>query len=680
MSITVPEDLTSLSDTDLSALADEIRTAAQDLETQAVTDDSALAEIEGLVLDFDRVEDEISARAIQVTDRANRASAALSRFKEDAPASPDAPVDALAPVAAAVEIPAELAVEAPAEASAVEVVAHLVEEVVNEILAEAVELTAEVTEAAEVAVEEISETVELTVEEAETAEVAVEEVETAEVAVEVIPETVELAVEVIVTEEELAETETLSVEAPVVEAAAPAVAVVVTSEDAVSHILSTSTDVAALDAALPDAMATRSETSEVSGILATNAVPGVNEGATLSVSDLAKAIVSKRTGFGRISAGTSERIVLGTAAVEFENEVGGSEESNFAILDGVRKGWASSRKVETALVASGGVCAPVESNYDFFRLAEALNPVESSLPVVAAPRGGIRFITPPDWTDGAGGVRVTTEAEDADGYTSKGGTTDPKPCVSVSCPPVEEARVDAVSQCVTFGNLNYRVFPEQVEAFLADLAVIFTQVKEVFYLDAIDAASTSVTFTPSYGATRGITYTLLAAAANYRRRHHMPTEATLTLQLPSWVIEFIKADLIADHAMGLGFIGAGAAEVNQVFASMNLDVSWYYDSATGAGQGYAGAQSAGVLNPFPYTVVAYLYAPGTFVRLNAGTLDLGVVRDSVLNSTNDLQLFSEEWIQVVQVGLESLRLEITLCPDGTGPEPVVPMDCAALSA
>ena len=444
------------------------------------------------------------------------------------------------------------------------------------------------------------------------------------------------------------------------------------SEVAVSDTNVQSSATASLDAGRSDALAPRSEeVAPAAGFTASNAVGTIKEGAALSASDIAKAITNKRHGFGRTSAGTHERIVLASAQSDLPYAVGGSEVDNFEVLEQVRKDWAASRSQETALVAAGGVCAPLAPSYEFFRLAEPMNPVEQALPVAEAPRGGIRFITPPDFRDAAGGVRVTTEAEDAAGYPP----TEPKPCVRVVCPPVEECRVDAVSQCVTFGNLNYRVFPEQVEAFLADLAVIFTQTKEVFYLDAIDEASTSVTFSPDYSATRGVTYTLLAAAANYRRRHHMPADATLTLFLPSWVVEFIKVDLINDHSMGLGFLGAGEAEVNQVFASMNLDVNWYYDSATGAGQAFADLQDEGELNLFPSTVVAYLFAPGTFVRLNAGTLDLGVVRDSVLNGTNDLQIFSEEWIQVCQVGLESLRLEIALCPDGTAPEPVAPLEC-----
>lgn len=624
-SIQVPEELAPLSEEDLSALATEIREAAEELGADAANDDEALIAIEALVADFNRIDEELSSREAAKTARADRAAAALGALAGDTVTDEVAPVegeaDEVAPLAAQVEDAETLAVEAPAEAAVV--VEAPAEAVVAEVPAETVVVEAPVEALA-----------------------------------------VETPVEA-------------SIEAPV---EAPAATTVATSEDAVSESISTST-VAALDADLPDAMTVRSDDAKGAGLTASNAVSGLNEGATMSTAALAKAIVDKRVGFGRASAGTHERIVLASSVVNYGHQVGGSEEANFQVLEDVRKEWAASRKAETSLVASGGVCAPLEPSYDFFRLAEPLNPVEGSLPVVAAPRGGIRFITPPDYRDASGGVRVTTEAEDADGYTTQdpAGGTEPKPCVSVVCPPVEECRVDAVSQCVTFGNLNYRVFPEQVEAFLADLAVIFTQVKEVFYLDAIDAASTAVTFAPAYSAARGITYTLLAAGANYRRRHHMSADATLTLHLPSWVTEFLKVDLVNDHSLGLNFLGASDAQVAQVFAGFNLDVNFYYDSATGAGQAFAGAQGAGALNEFPSSVVAYLYAPGTFVRLNAGTLDLGVVRDSVLNGTNDLQIFSEEWIQVCQVGLESLRLEIALCPDGTAPEPVVPLDCAAVS-
>jgi hypothetical protein len=38
-------------------------------------------------------------------------------------------------------------------------------------------------------------------------------------------------------------------------------------------------------------------------------------------------------------------------------------------------------------------------------------------------------------------------------------------------------------------------------------------------------------------------------------------------------------------------------------------------------------------------------------------------------------MFSEEWVQVCKVGIESVRLDIDLCPSGVGPDPVTGLAC-----
>ncbi len=647
----IPEDLTGMSDEELQALADDLKAQAEGLAADAATDDAALSQLEALVADMEKIQMELSGREAAASERAARAAAALEKLTGGAPEAEEAEED--------IEVVAEAATEEVVEAAAETIDEQPADEQPAEVqVTEVVEFSAEdeqPAEADEVASDDG---------EAEIAEAAIEDEAVVETAVE--EQVVEASADTIEEAEAPAEADSQDTSE-------------FTSEVTVNDNIPSDAGTEALSRLVPDGVAPQSEQQMPTGaaLLASNSVPGVMEGTSLSTAELANAIAKKRHGMnnGYERTGSYERIIMATASADMPNKVSGTAEENFAVFDTVRKQWAAERGQQTALVASGGNCAPLEPSYNFFRLAEPLNPVESALPTVEAPRGGIRFITPPDWRDAFAGVRVTTEAEDAAGYGP--GYTDPKPCVHVDCPPVEECRVDAVSQCVEFGNLNYRVFPEQVEAFLQDLAVAFTQTKEVFYLDAIDGASTAVTASPAYGAARGTTQTILAAAANYRRRQHMPINATLTLMLPSWMVEFIKVDLVNDHSLGLNFLTAGEAEVNAWLASANLDVAWYYDSATGAGQAFADLQGAGAINPFPTSVVGYLFAPGTFVRLDGGTLDVGIVRDSTLNGTNDLQIFSEQWVQVCQVGLESLRLEITLCPDGTGPEPVTPLTCGA---
>ena len=573
--IQVPEDLAGLSEDELTQLGLDIQEQVEALAEEAKRDDSKLSELERLVSEFDRVNDELAARESASAEREERVGAVLQRFGPDAEAEAE-----------------EAEVEDSEEAEDEDAEAASTEEVVEA----SIEETLEANE--EAAVEAVAEL-----------------------------------------------------------APAPRKPVV--------SALKKSRPVAAEPVPV-------AEEAPAAGFRSRVSENGLRDGEGIDIKALAELMVDKKRHMTNVPTGTFEKVTLASATVEHPNVLGTGYEENFAILEAVRKRHTQARAEVNALVASGGNCAPLEPDYDFFRLAEAMNPVEACLPTVQVPRGGIRFISPPDFRDAAGGVRVTTEAEDAAGYPP----TAPKPCVAVTCPPIEECRVDVVSQCVRFGNLNFRTFPEQVEAFLADLAVIFSETKEIFYLDAIDAASTAVTAGSTYGAIRSLINNIAIAAANYRRRHHMAPDAVLELFLPSWIAEFVYVDLVNDHSLGLAQICEDPVQtVSCAFATLNLNVCFYYDSATGAGQAFNEAQGAGALNAFPTTVVSYLFAPGTFVRLDGGTLDVGMIRDSALNGTNDVEFFSEEWLQVCFVGLESLRIEHTLCPDGTAPEPVAPIVC-----
>ena len=50
--------------------------------------------------------------------------------------------------------------------------------------------------------------------------------------------------------------------------------------------------------------------------------------------------------------------------------------------------------------------------------------------------------------------------------------------------------------------------------------------------------------------------------------------------------------------------------------------------------------------------------------LDGGELNLGMVRDSTLNRTNDFQMFSETFEKAVLRGHESVAITMALCPSG----------------
>lgn len=390
-----------------------------------------------------------------------------------------------------------------------------------------------------------------------------------------------------------------------------------------------------------------------------------------STFDLANILAKRRQGFGTIPAGTREFLPMATASKGLEI-MSADHMENLRPLRTLQQ-EAAAKLMSTGgsgLVASGPFCTPLSPIYDFFRLAEVQDPVESSLPVQGAPRGGIRYIP---------GTCDVDEAADAIGqfahdhdYEEDG----EKPCATLECPSLEDAYVRAITQCVRFGNLQYRTFAEQVEDFMENVAVLFQAEKETYYLDQIDTNSTLVTGYTPYGASRGLLFDMVLAAVAYRKRHRMARNATLAWYAPDWVPDMVKVDIALDSGRAENWVNVSDADVNAFFSRFGIAPVWYADTATGRGQAFSTAQAAGLLNKWPTYVHSYLFAPGTFVRLDGGTLDVGLVRDSTLNRTNDFEMFMEEWIGFAMLGCESIHLVSDPCVTGAAPALATLINCS----
>lgn len=354
---------------------------------------------------------------------------------------------------------------------------------------------------------------------------------------------------------------------------------------------------------------------------------------------------------------------------------------NYALLNDASDPGRANDHLQS-LVASGALCPPDNPMYNFIRYAVPQAPVEAALPTVAAPRGGIRYIRTPDFRSARAAIGTRTTAENANPNTPD------KPCSRAVCPPVSEAYVTAVSECVRWDNLTYRAFPELVANYMADVAVNFASVKECLYLTAIDSQSTATDADmPTYGAMRALAFQLRAAASGYRKRQNMPRTSQLVWYAPNWLPDVLISDMVNDHSLGLDMLTrASESLLGTIFSNLNITPVWYNDQAACSGTWYGDlqawryAQGAGDLNMWPHQPVSYLHAPGEFVRLDSGSLDVGLVRDSSLNATNDLELFMEQWVGVVHLGLEAIKITHTICPNGTAPEPVAEMACTGFAS
>lgn len=317
-----------------------------------------------------------------------------------------------------------------------------------------------------------------------------------------------------------------------------------------------------------------------------------------------------------------------------------------------------------ALRASGGICAPRPVDWTLPVIGVDDRPVMSAMTSFGVPRGGIRLLGPPSLVDVDGAVDVWTNANDTT-------PTDPvtKPCITLDCPDETEELVAAITQCLKVGNFRQRFFPEQVEAWLRLVAVSAARFAENRLIQKIGDDSTQVDVTQVLGTTRTILAALDRAGASMRSHHRLGASAPLRFLGPSWLLNNMISDLAREVPGATDErLATSEAQIQAFIASRHINASWFHDGE--AGQIF-GAQADGPLNGWPTNVICYLYLEGTWLHLDAGSMDFGIVRDSILNGTNDFQMFSEFFEGAAFHGTPgtSLRLDIDICADGTTSAP-----------
>ena len=321
-----------------------------------------------------------------------------------------------------------------------------------------------------------------------------------------------------------------------------------------------------------------------------------------------------------------------------------------------------------AIAASGGSCLPVNVDYSVPTWATPARPLRDALPAFQADRGGLRFVTPPDITGLAGATSIWTEATDA----APGGAT--KPVIVVACGTEQLVYVDAVPTRLQFGNMESRFAPEQIAA-NTDLAMSSAaRIAEGNLLNKIIAASTAVSAAQYLGATRDLLASIDLVAAGYRYRHRIPRSVGLTFVAPDWVHDLLRADIAREQAHdsnGRDPLAVTNAQIDSWLTARQITPIWTLDGIAGAtreGVTYPnqslGTQAAGAVNVWPTKLSWSLFVEGTFQFLDGGRLDLGVVRDSTLDATNDYETFVETFEGVADRGVEALQVVSTIVPNG----------------
>ena len=307
---------------------------------------------------------------------------------------------------------------------------------------------------------------------------------------------------------------------------------------------------------------------------------------------------------------------------------------------------------EKGLVAAGGYCAPLQVKYDIFGLGSTARPVRDGLPSFGATRGGIRYVAPPKLGDYDDAVGLWTAENDADPDVDTGtGDIVPKNKMVVECAAELTADVDAVTLQLQFGNLMSRAYPELVARHNQLALITHARFAERNLLSQISAGSTAVTSAFKVGTARDFLLAIAKAGSAYRNRHRVARTTPLRVIAPEWVLDAMREDL-TQQMPGDSTYAMSDAIISSFLAARNINVTWHMD-ATFANQG------AGAIVDFPSTIEWFIFAEGTWLFLDGGTLDLGVVRDSGLVGTNDYITFVETFEGTAKVGVESIKVTTT---------------------
>jgi len=390
-------------------------------------------------------------------------------------------------------------------------------------------------------------------------------------------------------------------------------------------------------------------------------IPGVAHGGDLATFDSVVDVVSRKAKSMAVTRGNPNYQTIASIRNDFSHAI--DDRTKPAEVQELFRYLTNRDGMDAeALVAAGGWCAPSETRYDFFNIAGSSGLID--LPTFGVTRGGVQFPVSPSLADAIGGVAFApfaagaidgdtvpwlwTEADDIAAAT--GSPT--KPCVRVPCPDFDEERLEAYGICLTAGNLANDAYPEATANMIRLLMAAHDHAinaRLIALMVARSSGATTIGGQTDDSAAPRIFNAAALAATDYRARYGMALEDVLEIVLPAWVREVIRADLAWKG--GVDLTEVSNADIDAKFTVRNVRPQWVDDWQV-RGSSQFGHSSK--MTVWPTTVNFMLYAAGTFLHGNGMSLDLGVVRDSVLNETNDhTAAWSEEAHLVARVGHES---------------------------
>lgn len=378
-------------------------------------------------------------------------------------------------------------------------------------------------------------------------------------------------------------------------------------------------------------------------------IPGITAGTELaSMDDVVDAMTRKVNSMKNVT-GNGEQIIVASLqhpeADESHTLRAGDLEGNARKM----REFLSNRDQLTAeAMTAGAWCAPRVPIYDVPTVGTTDRPLRNGLPTFRADRGGVTWMQPPTLSAAAVGSSIWKyNGSQWQAYTDPAGTvlaspSDEKPIADILCGTEQSVDVEAVPFALRFQNMMAKAFPEWIRA-STELAMVaqarFAEQRTLSQLFSLSVTGTAGTLTTSLGVARDFFRSVAIAAANKRHEQRMSPTAPLQLVAPQWLAVAIAVDL----GLGEDFTVHGFGEVDGHFRELNIQPIWYIDDIPG--KAAFSSESA-----FPGVAHWLLFPTGTYVRLDSGELNLGVVRTDSDIRKNTYTEFAETFETLAHFG------------------------------
>lgn len=434
-------------------------------------------------------------------------------------------------------------------------------------------------------------------------------------------------------------------------------------------------------------------------LVAAGGAPGiVREGAEITDRRVLGALVKERLrNLGPGRGNSEDKVVIASAVREVptDRQLGDDPTVNAARLDAAREELTERcreflRMSPAAMVAAGGFCGITTPYYDRMTVAQRGRPTRDGYTIsMQAPRAGIRFAHPFSLSDIPVGNAPRDAVFDWDNATdiSALSGSDVKPCWHVDCDEFVEELISAVGICIEYGNLGQMSLPE-LFAQATELAdVAHDRRTETLLLDAIKADSVFNTRARLLGAAKDFFAALDLASAAVRAEQRMEAgnpaaDAPLVALAPDWLIEACRIDVLRSAYPGETSWDFSVERVMGLFRSRGVVPTFYVDSPTDALQIPTVAADGDPLAELPTHAEWCVSVPGAHIQLEAPELNVGLVRDSVLNAKNNARVFSESFQGHAYIGPAkgSVWVRQELCADGSAAALVDTTDACGTTA